>query len=55
MSEDERMAALKSKHTELELALESETSRPRPDPALVSSLKKQKLRVKDELAQLQGA
>ncbi len=55
MSEDERMAALKSKHIELELALETETSRPRPDPALVSSLKKQKLRVKDELAQLQGA
>ena len=52
MSDEELMKALKAKHSELENALESEISRPHPDGELVSSIKKQKLRVKDELAQL---
>ena len=54
MSAEERIAALKVRHTELENALETEVNRPQPDQGLVSSLKKQKLRIKDELAQLAG-
>ncbi len=52
MSDEEHLEALKAKHLKLENALESEISRPLPDDGLVSSLKKQKLRVKDQLAQL---
>jgi len=52
MSDEERIEALKAKHAELENALESEINRPHPDQELVSTIKKQKLRVKDELAQL---
>ncbi len=55
MSVDERIATLKVKHTELENALETEVGRPQPDHGLISNLKKQKLRIKDELAQLAGA
>jgi hypothetical protein len=54
MSVDERIATLKAKHSELENTLETEISRPQPDQALVSNLKKQKLRIKDQLAQLSG-
>lgn len=52
MSVDEHIAALKVKHSELENALETEIGRPQPDQGLISSLKKQKLRIKDDLAQL---
>lgn len=52
MSDEERIEALRAKHSELENALESEIGRPHPDQELVSSIKKQKLRVKDELAQI---
>ena len=55
MSVDERIAALKVKHSELENALETEVGRPQPDHGLISNLKKQKLRIKDELAQLASA
>jgi hypothetical protein len=55
MSVDERIATLKVKHTELENALDTEVGRPQPDHGLISNLKKQKLRIKDELAQLAGA
>jgi len=54
MSVDEHAAALKSKHAELEQLLSSETNRPQPDQGLISDLKKQKLRIKDELAQIRG-
>jgi hypothetical protein len=43
---------LKSKHAELEQLIAQENARPRPDDALVSDLKKQKLRIKDELTKL---
>ncbi len=52
MSADEHITALEARHTELEQALEAEISRPHPDDLIVADLKKQKLRIKDELAQL---
>ncbi len=54
MSVDERIAALKSKHQSLETAIDEENSRPRPDEFQIASLKKQKLRIKDEIASLGG-
>ena len=52
MSVDQNITTLKARHSELEQVLEAENSRPHPDQVLVAKLKKQKLRIKDELAQL---
>jgi hypothetical protein len=52
MSVDDNMTTLKARHTELEQELAAEVSRPHPDQVLVAKLKKQKLRIKDEMAQL---
>ena len=52
MSAEEQIAVLKAKHTELDTELQHQNSRPHPDQQLVSEIKKQKLRIKDELAAL---
>jgi hypothetical protein len=52
MSLDERITSLKAKHQSLELALEEEITRPRPDDIQIASIKKQKLAIKDEIASL---
>lgn len=52
MSLDERISALKAKHQALEMALEEEVTRPRPDDIHIASIKKQKLAIKDEIASL---
>ncbi len=45
---------LKKKHADLEEALRREESRPLPDEALISRLKKQKLMLKDEMTALEA-
>ena len=45
-----RIEALRMKHSELELELEQEASRPLPNMSHVSELKRQKLKIKDEIA-----
>jgi uncharacterized protein len=45
------VSALRMKHAELEEKLEREENRPLPDSNLILSLKKQKLHLKDVLAQ----
>lgn len=52
MSLEERIAALRAKHQALEEAIEMENSRPHPDDVELHLLKKQKLRIKDEIASL---
>jgi hypothetical protein len=42
--------ALKAKHAELEQRLHAEMARPVPDTATIQTLKKQKLRLKEEIA-----
>ena len=42
--------ALRSKHAGLEARLHDEMSRPSPDIGTIQQLKKQKLRIQDELA-----
>ena len=52
MIEYEQAELLKSKHRELEDQLKIESTHLYPDEALINSLKRQKLRIKDELANL---
>ena len=52
MTEPARIYTLKNQHTQLETKIQSENSRPYPDELLVTKLKREKLKVKDELAQL---
>ena len=44
------VAALEAKHEGLERQLHDELTRPAPDSAIIQTLKKQKLRIKEELA-----
>lgn len=44
------LAALQAKHAGLDALIVTELQRPHPDDTTVISLKKQKLKIKDELA-----
>jgi hypothetical protein len=44
--------SLRTKHAQLEQVILEESLRPLPDQALITQLKKQKLRIKDEIARL---
>jgi hypothetical protein len=46
------LESLKAKHSDLELRIADEERRPHPDDSFLSDLKKQKLRIKDELVLL---
>ena len=48
--ESTHIAALQAKHEGLERRLREEMSRPAPDMSMIQSLKKQKLRLKEELS-----
>ncbi len=52
MAAAQRIESLRTKHGTLESAICQENLRPHPDESLIMSLKKQKLRVKDEMTQL---
>jgi len=54
MSMVERIESLKARHAALEKSLHEEEVRPHPDDDVIHELKKRKLRIKDELAALQG-
>jgi len=49
MSLDNRIGALKAKHEALEHAIEEQETRPHPDDDELHTLKKEKLRIKDEI------
>lgn len=46
------ITALENKHAGLEAQLRDELSRPAPNAAAINMLKKQKLRIKEELSHL---
>jgi hypothetical protein len=52
MSLEERVGALRNRHQSLEQQLASEISRPHPDESVVAKLKREKLKLKDEIARL---
>ncbi|MGH7039161.1 MAG: YdcH family protein [Stellaceae bacterium] len=53
MSLQDRLQALKEQHAALDRALEEENRRPLPNQDAVHDLKRQKLRIKDEIYQLE--
>ena len=55
MAMDDRIESLKTKHADLEQQIIVENTKPHPDDDLIHNLKKQKLRIKDELAKLAHA
>lgn len=48
--ESSHVHALQEKHAGLEIRLREELNRPSPDSAKIQILKKQKLRIKEEIA-----
>ncbi len=52
MSMEERVASLKAKHEALENKIQEEEARPHPDDLAIHNLKKEKLRIKDEITAL---
>jgi hypothetical protein len=50
MPADERLASLRSKHAAIEHAIDEEIHRPHPDDLRIIELKREKLRIKDEIA-----
>ncbi len=51
MQADERIYSLHDKHASLERAIEEENQRPYPDDFRLSQLKREKLRIKDQIFQ----
>lgn len=49
--ETSHVAALQAKHEGLERRIRQEMNRPAPDESMVQTLKKRKLRIKEEIAQ----
>jgi hypothetical protein len=49
----DRIEALREKHASLERAIDEEIHRPLPNQEVVHDLKRQKLRIKDEIFQLE--
>ncbi|MEM1376112.1 MAG: DUF465 domain-containing protein [Pseudomonadota bacterium] len=54
MSIEGHLDALKRKHTDLENQLHDMMGRPAPDQATMTSLKREKLRLKEEIAKYSG-
>ncbi len=53
MSLQDRIESLRARHRSLEEAIGEETSRPLPNIDILAQLKRQKLRIKDEIVQLE--
>ncbi len=49
MQTDERLDSLNDKHATRERAIDEESLRPHPDDIRLSELKREKLRIKDEI------
>lgn len=52
MTMQDYVESLHSKHASLEQQIDDEMHRPLPDQAILSRLKREKLRIKDEIARL---
>ncbi|HEY4133822.1 MAG TPA: YdcH family protein [Alphaproteobacteria bacterium] len=52
MAVEQRIETLKASHASIEAAIHSERSRPHPDDVRVHGLKREKLRIKDEISRL---
>ena len=54
MPMQEHIESLRSKHARLEALIEEELHRPLPDQGVISRLKKEKLKIKEQIEQLRG-
>lgn len=54
MALQDHMESLRAKHAHLETLIDEELHRPLPDQARLSRLKKEKLRIKEQLERLRG-
>lgn len=54
MTVAEHVEALRAKHASLKQAVEQENQRPHPDDLHVAELKREKLRIKDEIVRLEA-
>ena len=52
MGSEKHLSSLQDKHAELEQAIEDENNRPLPDEMHIQELKREKLRIKDEIARM---
>ena len=55
MSLNARLASLQTRHAALELRIHDEDHRPQPDPQALDQLKREKLRLKDEIERMRGS
>jgi len=55
MADDDTVSQLKSEHAGLERAITNELARPYPNEETLAELKRQKLRIKDQLLKLHAA
>ena len=55
MASVDRVKKLKTKHEEYETAIAQESNRPHPDEIQLHDMKRQKLRIKDEINRLSSA
>lgn len=46
------VSTLKAKHNDLEQSISTENNRPNPDVLVIATLKKEKLRIKDQITYL---
>jgi hypothetical protein len=53
MSLQDRIESLRARHRSLEEAIDQEIHRPLPNDEILSDLKRQKLRIKDQIVQLE--
>jgi hypothetical protein len=53
LSSIERLDSLKARHAGLEAQITEETKKPHPDDTTIHALKKEKLKLKDEIARLE--
>jgi hypothetical protein len=53
MTSQDQIESLRARHRSLEDAIDTETHRPLPNTDLVADWKRQKLRIKDEIAQIE--
>ena len=55
MTMDAKIESLKRKHATLEQEIGGEVHRPVPDQSMISELKREKLKLKDEISDLEHA
>jgi len=54
MSGEAHLTALETKHHDLETQIDRELHRPAPDQSRLTSLKREKLRIKEEISRFQS-